>query len=59
MLAQLQAANLAALLRAGNLADGSLVYRVCIGYFATRDQAVRYGRENAKLLGGQGVPIHR
>jgi cell division septation protein DedD len=59
MLAQLQTAGISALLRAGNLADGSLVYRVCIGYFATRDQAVRYGRENAKALGGQGVPVHR
>ncbi len=59
MLVQLQTAGISALLRAGNLADGSLVYRVCIGYFATRDQAVRYGRENAKVLGGQGVPVHR
>jgi cell division septation protein DedD len=59
LLAKLQAAGFSALLRAGNLANGSLVYRVCIGYFASRDQAVRYGRENAKLLGEQGVPVHR
>jgi cell division septation protein DedD len=59
MLARLQAAGLAALLRTGNKADGGLIYRVCIGYFATRDQAVSYGRQNAETLGGQGVPVHR
>jgi hypothetical protein len=59
MQAKLRSAGISTLVRTGNKADGQLVYRVCVGYFASRDDAVTYARENRKALGTEGIAVHR
>jgi len=32
---------------------------VAIGFFATREEAAAYARNNARLLGSPALPVHR
>ncbi len=43
----------------GSGAGGVLVYKVSIGYFLTREAAAEFGRRQARVLGGQPLPVHR
>jgi len=43
----------------GSSSRGGLVFKVAIGYFATREAAAAYARNNARLLGPQALPVHR
>ncbi|MHB8077955.1 MAG: SPOR domain-containing protein [Candidatus Krumholzibacteriia bacterium] len=43
----------------GSSSHGGLVFKVAIGYFATREQAAAYARNNARLLGASALPVHR
>jgi cell division septation protein DedD len=46
-------------LQAGSSSSGGLVFKVAIGYFATREAAVAYAQRNVRLLGPQALPVHR
>jgi cell division septation protein DedD len=46
-------------MQAGSSSSGGLVFKVAIGYFATREAAAMYARSNARLLGPQALPVHR
>ena len=41
-----------------NTASGQMIHRVWIGYFASRNQAVTFIRQNQSVLGG-AMPVHR
>lgn len=43
----------------GSSSRGGLVFKVAIGFFATREEALAYARGNARLLGPQALPVHR
>jgi cell division protein FtsN len=47
-----------AAVRVGNKAGGGLVYRVQIGYFATREDAQAFIDQNSRKLTG-AIPAHR
>ena len=55
---RLQKAGWAAAVRVGNTAGGDLVYRVQIGYFATREDAQTFIDQNRRKLPG-AIPAHR
>lgn len=44
--------------RVSNMADGSILYRVRIGYFSSRAQAEAFINQNAARLPG-AIPVHR
>ena len=46
-------------MQAGSSSRGGLVFKVAIGYFTTREEAVAYARNNVRLLGSQALPVHR
>jgi cell division septation protein DedD len=54
----LQAAGIGAHVRAANTSDGELVYRVWIGWFTSRDQALSFARQERSRL-GDAHPVHR
>ncbi len=56
--ARLKSAGYDALVKVGNTSDGSIIYRVRIGYFRSRADADRFIRENRKLVGG-AIAAHR
>ena len=58
LLTSLQDKNFPARLRAGNKADGGVVYRVWIGFFADRKEAEAYARQNRAKL-GETIAVHR
>jgi cell division septation protein DedD len=45
-------------LRAANTSSGDIVYRVWIGYFATRSVAAAFAEQNRAKI-GDGNPVHR
>ena len=47
-----------AAVRVGNTAGGGLVYRVQVGYFATREDAQKFIDQNSGRLPG-AIPAHR
>jgi len=47
-----------ALVKVGNTSDGTIIYRVRIGYFKSRTEAETFIRENRKAVGG-AIAIHR
>lgn len=55
---RLQALGWDALVKVSDMADGSIVYRVQIGYFATKTEADTFIRANRKELSGS-IPVHR
>lgn len=56
--ARLKAKGWDARVRAGNNSSGDMVYRVWIGYFASRTEAQTFISQNSKLLAG-AIPVHR
>jgi cell division septation protein DedD len=56
--ARLRAAGLDARVKMGNLSDGTIAYRVRIGYFASREQARAYARQEKALIPG-AIAVHR
>jgi cell division protein FtsN len=50
--------GLDARVKVGNTSDGSLIYRVRIGYFKSRTEAETYIRQNGKKIGG-AIAVHR
>ncbi len=56
---KLRSQGLRPYIQAGSSSRGGLVFKVAIGYFATREAAVAYARNNVRLLGPQALPIHR
>ena len=44
--------------RAAGTSDGSIVYRVWIGWFSNRQEALDYARQERKLI-GESYPVHR
>ena len=55
---RLKGAGWDAAVRVGNTASGGLVYRVQIGYFATREDAQAFIDQNSRKLSG-AIPAHR
>ena len=55
---RLRKAGLDARVKMGNLADGSITYRVRIGYFASREQAQAFAKQERKLIPG-AIAVHR
>ncbi len=47
-----------ALVRVGNTSDGSIIYRVRIGYFKSRSEAEGFIRQNRKQMRG-AIAVHR
>lgn len=56
---KLRAQGLHPFVQTGSSSHGGLIFKVAIGYFATRDEAAAYARKNAAILGGQALPVHR
>jgi DedD protein len=44
--------------KVGNTADGKMIYRVRIGYFASRDEARTFARQNQDRIPG-AIAVHR
>ena len=57
--AKLRGQGLQPFLQTGSSARGALVFKVAIGYFATREEAATYAKRNAGILGPQALPTHR
>lgn len=55
---RLRDAGLDARVKMGNLSDGTIAYRVRIGYFTSRDQAQAYVLQEKKLIAG-AIAVHR
>jgi cell division septation protein DedD len=55
---QLKDKGFDAQVRAASTATGDLIYRVWIGWFPSRDQALAYARQERSLL-GEAHPVHR
>lgn len=56
--ARLKALGWDARVRAGNNSSGNMVFRVWIGYFASRTEAQTFINQNSRQLGG-AYPVHR
>jgi len=56
--ARLLAKGWDARVRAGNNSAGKMVFRVWIGYFASRDEAQKFIQQNRKAIPG-AIPVHR
>ncbi len=59
LVARLRAKGYQPFLQTGGTAGGGLVYRVRVGYFATRDAAAAYAARESARLGVKGEPQHR
>ncbi len=57
--AKLRGQGLRPYVQTGSSSRGGLVFKVAIGYFATREEAAAYARANARLLGTPALPVHR
>ncbi len=55
---RLQALGWKAIVRVGNTSDGTIIYRVRIGYFKSRIQAEAFIRQNRKQVRG-AIAVHR
>ncbi|RKZ19026.1 hypothetical protein DRQ50_02945 [bacterium] len=55
---RLRKAGLDARVKMANLADGSIAYRVRISYFASRDEARAFAKQEKKLIPG-AIAVHR
>ncbi|MCP4571019.1 MAG: hypothetical protein GY838_01580 [bacterium] len=56
--ARLREAGWDARVKVGNTSDGSMIYRVRIGYFTTRDLAQTFARQNTDRIPG-AIAVHR
>ena len=56
--ARLQAEGWDARVKVGNTSDGTMIHRVQIGYFATREVAEKFVAQNRRELGG-AIVVHR
>lgn len=56
--ARIREAGWDARVKVGNTSDGSMIYRVRIGYFATRDLARTFATQNQGLISG-AIAVHR
>jgi cell division septation protein DedD len=56
--AKLRAAGWDARVKVGNTSDGTMIHRVQIGYFTTRQQAEAFIAQNRKDLAG-AIAVHR
>lgn len=56
--ARIKKAGWDALVKVGNTSNGTIIYRVRIGYFKSRSDAEKFIRENRKTVGG-AIAVHR
>ncbi|MFH1841964.1 MAG: SPOR domain-containing protein [bacterium] len=56
---RLETAGFPTFIRTTSRTDGQLLYRVCIGYFPSRDDAESFARHNRQAMGEEGIPLHR
>jgi cell division septation protein DedD len=56
--ARLKKSGWDALVKVGNTSDGTIIYRVRIGYFKSRSDSEKFIRENRKTVGG-AIAVHR
>jgi len=56
---ELRGRGLQPMIKTAATSGGGLMYKVWIGYFASRAEAAAYAQRQARLLGGQAQPVHR
>lgn len=56
---ELRGRGLQPMIKTAATSSGGLMYKVWIGYFASRAEAAAYAQRQARLLGGQAQPVHR
>lgn len=57
--AELRGRGLQPMIKTAATSGGGLMFKVWIGYFASRAEAAAYAQRQARLLGGPAQPVHR